>query len=67
VLESVELGRASCDAVANASGVTAGEAAIGLARLELLGYLRVDADGRYSRTDLLVPEDDRRPATTLDA
>jgi DNA processing protein len=67
VLEAVELGRASCDAVANTSGVTAGEAAIGLARLELLGYLRVDADGRYSRTDLVVREDDRRPATTLDA
>ncbi len=55
VAELVELGSASCDGLATASGITAEEAALALARLELLGYLQVDADGRYVRTTLVAP------------
>ena len=32
------------------------EAAVALARLELLGYVRVDAAGRYARTALIAAE-----------
>jgi DNA processing protein len=56
VAELVEGGTASCDAVAAASGVDAGEAAVSLARLELLGYVCIDAGGRYWRTALARPE-----------
>ena len=55
VAELVGLGGASCDGVATASGITAEEAALALARLELLGYVQVDADGRYVRTALPAP------------
>ncbi len=55
VAELVELGSASCDGLATASGASAEEAAVALARLELLGYVQVDADGRYVRTVLEVP------------
>lgn len=57
VVELVELGDGSCDALAGASGMEPGEAAVALARLELLGYLRVDGDGRYARTALVAPPD----------
>ncbi len=56
VAELVELGSRSCDGLATASGMAPGEAAVALARLELLGYVSVDADGRYARTALLPPD-----------
>lgn len=55
VAEAVELGSGTCDAVAVALGTPPQEAAIALARLELLGYVRTDAAGRYVRTALLSP------------
>lgn len=56
VTEAVELGSSTGDAVAAASGLAASEAAIALARLELLGYVQADAAGRYVRTALVPPE-----------
>jgi DNA processing protein len=55
VAEAVELGSGTCDAVAVALGAPPQEAAIALARLELLGYVRADAAGRYVRSTLLPP------------
>jgi DNA processing protein len=60
VAEAVELGSGTCDAVAAGAGLGAGEAAIALARLELLGYVETDAGGRYSRTALLLPGGESR-------
>jgi DNA processing protein len=54
--QAVELGCGTGDAVAGASGLAAGEAAIALARLELLGYVETDAAGRYMRTALVPPK-----------
>jgi DNA processing protein len=54
--EAVELGSGTGDAVAAASGLAASEAAIALARLELLGYVETDAAGRYVRTALVPPD-----------
>jgi DNA processing protein len=45
----------TCDAVAIGVGLDAGSTAISLARLELLGYARADAMGRYFRTLLEAP------------
>jgi DNA processing protein len=56
VIEAVELGSVTGDAVAGASGLAASEAAVAVARLELLGYLRADSAGRYVRTGLVPPE-----------
>ena len=39
-------------------GLDAHEAAVALARLELLGYVRADGAGRYVRTALIVPGED---------
>jgi DNA processing protein len=55
VLEQVEGGNATCDAVALAAQAPAHLAATALARLELLGYLTSDHTGRYSRTALRPP------------
>jgi DNA processing protein len=55
VAEAVELGSATCDAVAVALGASPQDVAVALARLELLGYLRADAGGRYARSALVVP------------
>jgi DNA processing protein len=55
VVEAVELGSGTCDAVAVALGASAQEVAVALARLELLGYLRADAAGRYARSALVAP------------
>ncbi len=63
VAELVERGSETCDAVAAASGIAPADAAVALGRLELLGYLRVDTDGRYARTALVAP--DRGPARPL--
>jgi DNA processing protein len=56
LLEAVEGGAATPDAAAVAAGVAAADAAVGLARLELLGYLQADSAGRYDRTSMQVPE-----------
>jgi DNA processing protein len=58
VAEAVELGSSTCDAVAVALGAPPQEAAIALARLELLGYVRMDAGGRYARSALIPPGGD---------
>jgi DNA processing protein len=55
VLERVEGGETTCDAVALAGGRPAHEVSSALARLELLGYLTSDHTGRYSRTPLVAP------------
>ncbi len=67
VVDLVEAGSRSPDAVATGSGVAPGEAAVALSRLELLGYVRVDPDGRYTRTGLTAPDVDREDPTTLEA
>ncbi len=54
--ELVELGANTCDAVARGLGMAGREAAVTLSRLELLGYVRLDAAGRYERTTLLPTE-----------
>jgi DNA processing protein len=61
VVEVVERGNVSCDAVASAAAMAPSDAALALARLELLGYLRVDADGRYARTTLIPPPHEEAP------
>jgi predicted Rossmann fold nucleotide-binding protein DprA/Smf involved in DNA uptake len=53
--EAVELGNSTCDAVALAIGEGPQQAAVALARLELLGYVQVDAAGRYARSALVAP------------
>jgi DNA processing protein len=55
VLEQVEGGRATCDAVGLAAEIPPNVAAAALTRLELLGYLTSDHTGRYSRTALVPP------------
>jgi DNA processing protein len=57
VLDLVEAGEGTCDALAVAGGLPPGDAAIALVRLELLGYVRADAGGRYWRTPLAAPEE----------
>ena len=52
----VERGSANCDAVAAAAAIAPADAAVALARLELLGYVCVDTDGRYGRTTLSPPD-----------
>jgi DNA processing protein len=61
VADAVEGGATAPDTVALATGMGPGDAAVALARLELLGYVRADAVGRYARTALRIPE----AATTL--
>jgi DNA processing protein len=60
LLHSVADGASTPGAAAVAAGIAAADAAVGLARLELLGYLRADPTGRYERTSMRTPE-----ATTL--
>jgi DNA processing protein len=59
VLDLVEVGEGTCDGLAVAGGLAPEDAAIALVRLELLGYARVDAAGRYWRTPLAPPEANR--------
>jgi DNA processing protein len=56
VLDLVERGSCNPDALARASGLGPGPLASALVRLELSGYLRSDAVGRYERTTLAMPE-----------
>lgn len=52
IADAVDGGAATPDAVALAAGLESSEAAVALARLELLGYVRADQAGRYERTTL---------------
>ena len=56
IADAVSLGSSTCDAVALEAGIAAGDAAVALARLELLGYVETDAAGRHVRTTLLPPD-----------
>jgi DNA processing protein len=56
VLDLVEGGLGSADALARSSGLEPGPLAAALVRLELSGYLRSDSAGRYERTALAAPE-----------
>jgi len=54
-LLAIESGAATCDAVATQLGLDGKDAAVALARLELMGYVAADAVGRYARTQLSPP------------
>ena len=56
VLDLVERGSNSADALARASKLEPGPLAAALVSLELDGYLRSDSGGRYERTSLAPPE-----------
>jgi DNA processing protein len=60
VLDQVERGAGTADALARVSGLRPGPLATVLVRLELSGYVRCNGDGRYERTSLAVPEPGRR-------
>ncbi|HKB50069.1 MAG TPA: DNA-processing protein DprA [Solirubrobacterales bacterium] len=57
VLEALELGAESCDAVATDLQLSGGEVAVMLADLESLGYVNCSMVGVYSRTTLQPPSD----------
>ncbi len=57
VLESLELGAETCDAVATRLGLAGGEVAAMLADLESLGYITCSMIGVYVRTNLNPPSD----------
>lgn len=54
-LVAVEAGARTCDAVAVTLGLGGHDAAVALARLELMGYVAGDAVGCYTRTQLTPP------------
>ena len=56
MLDLVEGGAGSADALARASSLEPGPLATVLLRLELSGYVRCNGDGRYERTSLTLPE-----------
>ena len=56
ILEHVAAGHRTCDAVAVAADAPVHVIATALTRLELLGYLTSSHTGRYSRTQMVVPE-----------
>lgn len=56
LLELLEDGSSSPDALARASRLEPGPLAVALVRLELSGYVRSDSAGRYERTTLALPE-----------
>jgi DNA processing protein len=56
LLDLVEGGAASPDALARHSSLDAGSLASALVKLELDGYLRSDSVGRYERTALAAPD-----------
>jgi DNA processing protein len=57
VLESLELGAETCDAVATDLGLAGGDVAAVLADLESLGYVSCSLVGVYTRTNLKPPSD----------
>lgn len=56
VLDLVEGGAGSADALARDSSLEPGPLATALVSLELSGYVRCNGDGRYERTSQAVPE-----------
>jgi DNA processing protein len=56
LLDLVERGSCSADALARASRMEPGPLAVALLSLELSGYVRSDSSGRYQRTRLRPPE-----------
>jgi DNA processing protein len=56
VLDLVERGAGTADALARASSLQPGPLATALLSLELSGYVRCTGEGRYERTSLAVPE-----------
>jgi DNA processing protein len=56
VLDLVERGAGSADALARAASLEPGALAGALVRLELSGYVRSDSSGRYQRTPLRPPD-----------
>jgi DNA processing protein len=56
LLDLVERGSGTADALARASSLQPGPLATALLRLELSGYVRCNGEGRYERTSLAVPE-----------
>jgi DNA processing protein len=56
VLDLIERGAGSADALARAARMQPGPLASALVRLELSGYVRSDSAGRYERTSLAAPE-----------
>lgn len=52
VLEALELGAETCDAIATDIGLPAGQTATALAALEALGYINCSLVGVYTRTSL---------------
>jgi DNA processing protein len=56
VLDLVERGAGSADALARGARMDPGPLAAALVRLELSGYVRSDSAGRYERTALAAPE-----------
>ena len=56
VLDRVERGACTPDAVALGAGIAPHDAAVALGRLELLGYVVANGSGAYERTSLTPPE-----------
>jgi DNA processing protein len=56
LLDLVERGAGTADALARASRLDPGPLATALVRLELSGYVRCNTEGRYERTSLAAPE-----------
>jgi DNA processing protein len=56
VLDLVERGAGTADALARGSSLQPGPLATALLSLELSGYVRCTGEGRYERTSLAVPE-----------
>jgi predicted Rossmann fold nucleotide-binding protein DprA/Smf involved in DNA uptake len=61
VLDAVEQGAGSVDALASAARLSGPECAAALARLELAGYVEVDFAGRPTRTLLAIPPGSSAP------
>jgi len=55
-LAAVERGDGTCDSVATELRVSGAEAALAVARLELLGYVECSPLGSYTRTLLAAPD-----------
>jgi predicted Rossmann fold nucleotide-binding protein DprA/Smf involved in DNA uptake len=56
LLELVERGAATADSLARASRLQPGPLSTALLSLELSGYVRCNAEGRYERTSLAAPD-----------
>jgi DNA processing protein len=61
LLDLVERGSCSADALARACRMEPGPLAVALLSLELAGYLRSDSSGRYQRTPLRPPDPAKSP------